>query len=96
MNVIRVALKLDEIKSLWEEIRETPVSKKVATVQDVAAMSERIEAVFDRYENAIQNDEQYIPLIRRELNRIILTLKRWIEYDEQVWTERFEEWKKYL
>lgn len=95
MHVDKVALKLDEIKMLYAEIREVPLSPKVASKEDVSKMRERIDDVFDRYEMAIQNDEKYIPLIRKELNHIILMLKRWIYYDDLECEEFFKKISKY-
>ena len=90
MHVKEVGRRLDEIKEITEEIRECPISYKVATKQEQAEMWELIEAVFDRYEDAIQNDVKYIPHIRRVLNRIVFVLRRWIEYDEM----EFEKWRE--
>ena len=96
MNVQMVALKLDEIKELWDDIKDCPISLKVANKQQQTEMRERIETVFERYENAIENDEQYIPLIRKELNHIIYTLKRWIYYDGLQFEETLNNIAKFL
>ena len=82
MNIENVALKLDEIRKLWEDIRECPISVKVASKQEQNEMRSRIETVFDRYDIAVENGDKYIPLIRKELNHIKFTLQRWIYYDE--------------
>ena len=81
MNVQIVSIKLDQIKALWADIRECHISFKVASKEEQAEMRERIEAVFERYEMAIENGDKYIPLIRKELNHIKHTLERWIYYD---------------
>ena len=96
MHVDKVALKLDEIKILWAEVRECSIAPKVATARDQNEMRERIEAVFDRYEIAIENDVEYIPMIRKELNRIIFTLNRWIEYDGLVFEKALKKLSRFL
>ena len=88
MHVEKVGRRLDEIKEITEEIRECSISYKVATKQEQVEMWELIEAVFERYEDAIQNDVEYIPNIRKVLNHIVFVLRRWIEYDEM----EFEKW----
>ena len=91
MNVDKVSLKLDEVRALLEEIRECPISTKVIPIEEQRKMRERIEQVFDRYDEAIESGKTYLPLIRKELNRIIYTLKRWIEYDEMAAEEFFDD-----
>lgn len=91
MNVDKVSKKLDEVRVLLEEIRECPISTKVVPMEEQRKMRERIEAVFERYDEAIESGKTYLPLIRKELNRIIFTLKRWIEYDEMAAEEFFED-----
>ena len=96
MNIENVAAKLDEIRELWEDIKDCPISLKVASKQEQAEMRERIEAVFERYEIAIENGDKYIPLIRKELNHIRHTLKRWIYYDELQFEETLANISKFL
>lgn len=95
MHVAEVGRRLDEIKEITKEIRECPILYKVATKEEQAKMWELIEAVFDRYEAAIENDVKYIPKIRRVLNRIVFVLRRWIEYDEMEAEKYFEEIAKF-
>ena len=96
MHVKKVALKLEEIKKLVDEIRETPISQKVVSKEKQQEMFCRIADVFDRYDEAIENDIAYLPLIRKELNQIIFILKRWIEYDEIYFSEYIQKIGSFL
>lgn len=94
MNVVNVAFRIKDICDLWGEICNTTISPKVATLREQIEMKERINAVIDRYNTAKENGDKYIPAIRKELNQIEFILKRWLEYNEIVFSKAFDKLRK--
>ena len=52
----------------------------VISKEDQERLERLIETVFDRYNEAINDDVEYLDHIRKPLSFIKFTLRRWIDY----------------
>ncbi len=96
MHIEKVKPKIGEIARLWAIICKNTISPKVATLREQNEMQERINAVVERYKQAIESGVEYMPVIRKELNQIKFTLQRWLDYNEIVYEKAIKRISKIL
>ena len=96
MHVDEVGRRLDEIREIWAEVRRLNIPYSAVSKNDQEQMQALINAIFDRYDEAIENNVEYIDHIRKPLNRIKFELQRWIDYfwqdDERKWRRIVNWW----
>ncbi len=83
MHIDKMGKQLANICVLWNELHGN-LSLKTASKEEQLEMQDRIRAVVSIYNHAKDNKIEYVPNIRKELNSIYYTLKRWDDYNDIV------------
>ena len=73
MHINEVGRRLDEIRVIYEEERALKIPYSIIPKEEQKKLESMIEAVFDRYEEAIENNVEYLNQIRKPLNFIKFT-----------------------
>ena len=86
MHIKKMGERITEIAILWNDLYDT-LTIKAASKEEQEEMRKRILAVMKIYEKALSDKVEYIPNIRKELNSIFYTLKRWQEKNTMILIE---------